>query len=65
MKVPKLGNIRIGGELIGFRDFTTKDPIMEAGWSLVSDNACPTNPLVMHQQIAVTHLGEFVTNTVV
>jgi hypothetical protein len=63
-KEPKLGNIRSGGQIVGYRDWISKEfvPIVE-GWALVSDNACENNPLVTHEQIAVTHLGEFVDHT--
>ena len=68
-KQPRLGNIYTpSGVLFGFRDYITGDFTPAVGfetYALVSDVVCETNPLVMHKQIAVTRMGEFVSNTVV
>ena len=47
-KEPKLGNIRSGGQIVGYRDWISKEfvPIVE-GWALVSDNACENNNLLI------------------
>jgi hypothetical protein len=67
MKVPKLGNIWIGGELIGFRDFTTGVFTPVAGkenWSLVDDVLCNDSPILEDEDTGLVLYDEDTQNTV-